>query len=158
MKQTEIDNVQRTFKQVAQIKEQAAELFYGRLFELNPALKKMFRSDIKSQGKKLMVALATVVAGLNNLDKIVPVVQSLGVKHVGYGVKPQDYDTVGAALIWTLEKGLGADFTPAVKDSWVAAYTLLAGVMKDAAKEDPIKDELKVLMAQAFVFIQQKQR
>ncbi|MEH6632461.1 MAG: globin family protein [Halopseudomonas aestusnigri] len=157
MNKTQIDNVQRTFKQVAAIKEQAAELFYGRLFELDPSLKKMFRSDMKSQGKKLMVALATVVAGLKNLDRIVPVVQSLGVKHVGYGVREKDYDTVGSALIWTLEKGLGADFTPAVRDSWLAAYTLLAGVMKEAAADVPIKDEFKVLMAQAFVFIQQKQ-
>ena len=157
MNKTEIEHVQRTFKQVALIKDQAAELFYGRLFELDPSLKKLFKSDMKSQGQKLMAALGTVVVGLNNLDKIVPVVQKLGARHVAYNVKEQDYDTVAEALIWTLDKGLGADFTPAVKDAWVSAYGLLSGVMIKAANDEPLKDEFKFLLAQSFVFLKQKQ-
>ncbi len=156
MKKSEIAEVQRTFKQVAKIKEQAAELFYKRLFELDPSLEKLFKSDLKNQGKKLMVALATVVSGLNNLEKIIPVAQNLGVKHVSYGVKESENKTVGEALIWTLEKGLGSEFTPEVKKAWVAAYTVLAEVMMTAAREEPAKLEFKALMSQAFLFMEQR--
>jgi hemoglobin-like flavoprotein len=87
------------------------------------------------QGKKLMAMIATAVKGLNNPDKLVPAVQQLGRNHVGYGVVDAHYDTVGAALLWTLEQGLGEAFTPEVKDAWAAVYTLLATVMKAAAAE-----------------------
>jgi hemoglobin-like flavoprotein len=127
--------VQRTFALVVPIRDQAAEIFYARLFELDPTLKKLFRSDMKEQGRKLMATLATVVSGLGNPKSILPAVEALGHKHVGYGVEDRHYDTVGAALIWTLEQGLGKDLTPDVKDAWSAAYTLLAGVMKGAAKK-----------------------
>jgi hemoglobin-like flavoprotein len=95
----------------------------------------MFKGDMKEQGKKLMSTLAIVVAGLANPNSILPAVQALGVKHNAYNVKDAHYDTVGKALLWTLEQGLGKEFTPDVKAAWTAAYTLLAGVMKDAAKK-----------------------
>lgn len=125
--------VQRTFSLVVPIKEKAAELFYARLFELDPSLKPMFKGDMKQQGMKLMSALALVVTGLSKPETILPAVEDLGRKHFDYGVQDHHYDKVGAALLWTLEQGLGAEFTPDVKAAWTAAYTLLANVMKDAA-------------------------
>ena len=118
--------VQATFEQVAPISEQAAGLFYGRLFDLNPSLRALFTHNMDDQGRKLMQMLAIAVKGLSKPDTIIPAVQALGQRHVGYGVKDEDYQTVGAALLWTLEQGLGDAFTPEVKDAWAAAYTLLA--------------------------------
>ncbi len=125
--------VQTSFAKVVPIAETAADLFYARLFALDPALKPLFKGDMKEQGKKLMRTLGVAVNGLDNLEQIVPTVQDLGRKHVGYGVLPQHYDTVGAALLWTLEQGLGAAFTKETGEAWGAVYTLLANTMKDAA-------------------------
>ena len=127
--------VQHTFAKVAPQAEAAAALFYGRLFEIDPALKTLFKGDMTEQGRKLMTMLATAVKGLDRPDELLPAVRNLGVRHVGYGVKDEHYDTVAAALLWTLERGLGADFTPDVKDAWIAVYTLLAATMKDAAAD-----------------------
>src|SRR6185436_4606236 len=99
--------VQGTWKKVLPISDTAAELFYGRLFSLDPSLKPLFKGDMKKQGRLLMTMLGTAVNGLGRLDAIVPAVQDLGRRHVKYGVKDQHYDTVGTALIWTLEQGLG---------------------------------------------------
>ena len=131
--------VQSSFEKVAPIATQAGDLFYGRLFEIAPEVRPMFSDDISSQRDKLMQMLTTAVTNLHQVEKIVPAVQDLGRKHVGYGVVDAHYDTVGSALIWTLEQGLGDDFKPDVKDAWVAAYTTLATVMKDAAAEVPVK-------------------
>jgi len=127
--------VQQSFAKVLPIKEQAAELFYGRLFELDPSLRPMFKGDMKRQGAMLMSVLAMAVNGLDRLHAIVPAVEALGRRHVGYGVRDEHYETVGAALLWTLEKGLGTAFTPETRAAWEACYGLLAGVMKDAAAE-----------------------
>jgi len=126
--------VQSSFKKVVPIKETAGELFYNRLFTLDPELKPLFPEDIKPQIQKLMATIATAVGALNKLETIVPVVQELGRRHVAYGVKDKDYDTVAEALLWTLEQGLGEDFTPETKEAWTACYLLLAGTMMDAAK------------------------
>ncbi len=125
--------VQGSWQKVVPIKETAAELFYNKLFETDPSLKPLFKGDIKEQGRKLMMMLNTVVTKLDNLGEIVPAVQDLGRRHSGYGVKDKDYDTVAGALLWTLGAGLGDAFTAEVKDAWVAAYTILAGAMKEAA-------------------------
>jgi hemoglobin-like flavoprotein len=125
--------VQSTFKLVVPIAEVAADLFYGRLFEIDPALKPLFKSDLKDQGRKLMQMLSVAVNGLNHLDAIVPAVHDLGKRHVGYGVKADHYATVGAALLWTLEQGLGDAFTPEVKDAWAAVYGVLSGAAIDGA-------------------------
>jgi len=135
MNARQIALVQSSFTRVAPIAETAAELFYQRLFELDPSLRPMFRGDMKDQGKKLMAMLGSVVGGLRNLDRIVPGVRALGARHVDYGVRDEHYDTVGAALLWTLGQGLGEAFTDDVRDAWTAAYTLLATTMKDAAAE-----------------------
>ena len=129
----QIELVQVTWKKVLPIADTAAELFYGKLFSLDPSLKPLFKGDIKQQGRKLMSMIGTAVSGLTRLEQIVPAVQALGVRHAGYGVQPAHYGTVATALLWTLEQGLGDLFTPEVKDSWVSAYTLLAATMQNAA-------------------------
>jgi hemoglobin-like flavoprotein len=131
----QVELVQTTWEQCVPIADQAAALFYGKLFELEPNLKPMFKSDIKEQGRKLMQMITAAVRGLNDLNRLVPVVQDLGRRHVGYGVQDRHYDTVGTALIWTLDKGLGDAFTVEVKDAWTTVYTVLATTMKDAAAE-----------------------
>jgi len=135
MTPTQIDLVQSSFAKVIPIADTAAELFYARLFELDPSLRSMFRSDMKSQGKKLMDSLKMVVGNLRNLDRIVPGVQAMAVRHVSYGVQDHHYATVGTALLDTLQKGLGEAFTDDVRAAWLAAYTILATTMKAAAAE-----------------------
>ncbi len=135
-----IELVQGTFKKVVPIADKAAEIFYAKLFELDPKLKPLFKGDMKEQGAKLMSMIGTAVNGLNNLEAIVPAVQNLGRNHVGYGVKDSHYDTVGNALIYTLDTGLGDAFTSDVKDAWVEVYTVLATTMKDAANEVDLEE------------------
>jgi hemoglobin-like flavoprotein len=127
--------VQQSVAAVLPIADDAAKLFYGRLFEIDPSLQKMFRTDMTEQRRKLMQMLMGAVKGLDHLDKLVPVVKDLGQRHATYGVEEQHYDTVGAALLWTLGKGLGDAFTPETEEAWVAVYGLLSSVMKDAARE-----------------------
>ena len=125
--------VRSSWQQVLPIKETAAQLFYGQLFELDPSLRPMFKGDMVEQGRKLMTIINTAVNSLDDLGPILGAVQDMGRRHVGYGVTEAHYDTVGSALIWTLGKGLGEQFTPAVKDAWVETYTTLASAMKQAA-------------------------
>lgn len=134
MNEVQIQLVQESFALVKPIASMAADLFYGRLFELDPALRPLFKGDLQEQKTKLMATLAFAVAGLDRPETILPTVQALGRRHVGYGVRPDHYDTVGAALLWTLAQGLGDRFTPEVEEAWVAAYTLLATVMQEAAQ------------------------
>lgn len=133
MNSEQINLVQTSFKEVRPIAPAAAALFYTRLFELDPQLRRLFSSDLANQGRMLMSMLGAAVNGLTNLEGIVPVVRELGARHVGYGVKDAHYATVGTALLWTLEQGLGDKFTPAVRDAWTAAYGLLSGVMQEGA-------------------------
>ena len=125
--------VQESWQHVLPIRGTAAELFYTRLFSLDPALRPLFPDDMTEQRQKLMAMISTAVSGLDRVDTLVPAVQDLGRRHAAYGVKNEYYATVGAALLWTLEKGLEDAFTPDVKDAWTAAYTLLSSTMKDAA-------------------------
>jgi nitric oxide dioxygenase len=134
----QIKLVQQSFWQVVPISDTAADLFYDRLFEIAPHLRPMFPADLSGQKKKLMAMLGTAVAGLTRLDTLVPALRALGRRHAGYGVKPQHYASVGSALMWTLEKGLGTAFTPAVKDAWATAYILIWTTMNDAANEQPL--------------------
>lgn len=131
--------VQDSFKQVLPIAPQAADLFYNRLFEIAPEVRALFPSDMSGQKKKLMAMLATAVNGLDKIETIVPAVQGLGRRHVAYGVTPEHYKSVGEALIWTLEQGLGDGFTPNVKAAWLATYDTLQGVMIAAAGEVKVK-------------------
>lgn len=129
--------VQESWEKVTPIADVAAGLFYARLFEVDPQLRRLFRStEMEEQGKKLMQMITVVVKGLDRLDQLVPAVEALGRRHAGYGVEDAHYATVGAALLWTLEKGLGDAFTPEVGIAWTEAYKLLATIMKRAAAQE----------------------
>ena len=128
--------VKETFAKVVPIAETAAGLFYGRLFEMDPSLRPLFRTDIREQGRKLMQMIGYCVGQLDALDELVPAVKELGRKHAGYGVEEEDYETVGGALLWTLEQGLGAAFTAEVRAAWTAVYELLAATMLEGANSE----------------------
>lgn len=129
MNASDVTLVQDSFKKVAPISDVAAELFYGRLFEVAPQVKPMFRGDMKEQGRKLMATLGVVVAGLTRLETVLPAASALAKQHVAYGVKAEHYPIVGSALLWTLEKGLGDAWTPELAAAWTAAYGTLSGYM-----------------------------
>lgn len=135
MNSEQIHLVQSSFNDVRPIAPAAAALFYQQLFTLDPALRPMFKGDMAHQGRMLMSMLSAAVNGLTNLEKLVPVVRELGARHVGYGVRHAHYDTVGSALLWTLEQGLGHKFTPEVKVAWTKAYALLSTTMHEGAME-----------------------
>lgn len=131
----QIKLVQESFKTVLPIAPQAADLFYARLFEIAPQVRPLFPSDLGEQKKKLMMMIATAVNNLHQVESILPAIQNLGRKHVGYGVTADHYEPVGEALIWTLEKGLGDAFTPPVKAAWIETYATLQAVMTTAAAD-----------------------
>lgn len=134
----QINLVQETFADVKPIAATAAELFYNRLFTLDPALRPLFKGEMGQQGQMLMSMIGSAVGGLRNLEKLAPVVRQLGARHVRYGVRTEHYAIVGSALLWTLEQGLGPKFTPDVRDAWTAAYTLLSDVMQLGALEEAV--------------------
>ena len=121
--------VQDSFAKVAPIADQAATMFYDRLFEVAPSVKAMFPSDLTGQRKKLIATLAVVVNGLSNLESVLPAASALAIRHVAYGAKAEHYPVVGSALLWTLEQGLGQDWTVEVAAAWTAAYGTLSGYM-----------------------------
>ncbi len=129
------DLVQQTFAEVAPIASTAATLFYDRLFALDPSLRALFKADLEEQKQKLMQMLAVVVRGLDDPQALTPAVRALGERHVGYGVEVAHYATVGEALLWTLEQGLGEAFNDEVRDAWATVYGLLATLMQQAAAE-----------------------
>ncbi|MDB5955027.1 globin family protein [Ramlibacter sp.] len=129
--------VQASFEKVKPVAPQAAEIFYARLFELAPQVRGLFRGDMAEQGRKLMAMLAGVVGGLSRLDVLVPTAQQLARRHVAYGALPEHYPVVGQALLETLAKGLGEEFTPQVRQAWETAYGTLSQVMIAAQQEQP---------------------
>lgn len=131
----QIDLVQSSWRAVVPIADTAADLFYDRLFVLDPRLRPLFPEDLSEQKKKLMSMISRVVSALRDLGSVVPAIQELGRRHVGYGVRSGDYATVATALLWTLEKGLGEAFTPTVKEAWVAAYSVLSSTMIGAGEK-----------------------
>jgi len=133
MTNEQIKLVQDSFRQVAPIAETAAQLFYARLFELDPNLGVLFKGNLTEQGRKLMQMLGLAVNSLDRMQQLLPVVRSLGTRHLVYGVRDKDYDTVGQALLWTLRKGLGEAFTPDVEAAWSNVYATLASEMQSAA-------------------------
>jgi nitric oxide dioxygenase len=141
MTPAQVQLIQHSFAKVAPISEQAAAMFYGRLFEIAPETKPLFRGDMKEQGRKLMATLAVVVNGLSNLDTILPAASALAQRHVGYGVKPGHYAPVGEALLWTLERGLGAQWTKELAAAWAAAYATLSQFMIGEAYGRPAAAE-----------------
>ena len=135
----QIQLVQDSFRKVVPIAETAATLFYARLFELDPSLRKLFTGDMKRQGMMLMSMIASAVRGLSDPNALIPVLTALGRRHSGYGVVDAHYTTVAEALLWTLEQGLGDDFTPPTRDAWIAAYSMMASVMQQGGREVPMR-------------------
>ena len=132
----QIAAVKASWAKLKPIAGRAAITFYNRLFKLDPTLKLLFVSDMEQQGQKLMGMIGIAVNNLDRLGDIEPAIQELGRRHVKYGVKHQDYDTVADALLWTLQQGLGKEFTPEVESSWIAVYKQLASTMKEATLEE----------------------
>ena len=130
--------VQASFRQVVPIADAAAQLFYARLFDLDPSLEALFKGDIAEQGRKLMQMIGLAVKSLDRLEQVLPAVQALGARHVAYGVRDKDYDTVGRALLWTLKRGLGDAFTPEVEAAWAEVYATLAAAMQGGAVSAPM--------------------
>jgi hemoglobin-like flavoprotein len=131
----QIELVQKTFAQVTPIASAAADLFYGRLFETAPAVRRLFPDDMRDQKRKLMMTLGVVVSALPQIDTLMPAVRALGQRHAGYGARAEHFAPVGAALLWTLAQGLGDAFTPEVKDAWTVAYGVLSATMIEAMEE-----------------------
>jgi len=123
-----------SFAQVEGIADTASGLFYGRLFEVAPGVKPLFKNDMQAQGRMLLSAIGLVVRGLENPSAIAPAVKAMGERHVRYGALPEHYPVVGECLLWTLEQGLGEAFTPELKQAWAEAYGVLSGLMIDAQK------------------------
>ncbi len=126
--------VQESFAQVAPVADQTAALFYSHLFTLEPSLRLLFSADLADQRRKLMQMLGVAVHGLDDLEALVPSLQQLAVRHVGYGVRNEHYETVGDALLWALEQSLGEAFTDEVRTAWAAVYGLVSSVMIEAAQ------------------------
>jgi hemoglobin-like flavoprotein len=126
--------VQNSFALVEPIAPQAAAMFYDNLFTTDPSLRKLFRGDMAEQGGRLMSMIGSAVKMLGQQDKLIPVLQAMGRRHVGYGVQDAHYAPVGAALLLTLKQGLGDAFTPEVHEAWVTLYGVISQTMQDAAK------------------------
>jgi nitric oxide dioxygenase len=121
--------VQSSFEHVLPIADVAGMLFYERIFTLAPEARALFGDDIALQASRTMAALATAVDGLDDVEQIAPFLVRLGARHVRYGVVPEHFELVGEALLWTLEQGLGEEFTPEVHDAWAAAFGVIARAM-----------------------------
>jgi hemoglobin-like flavoprotein len=140
MNQQTIELVQHSWVKVVAIAPQAAALFYQNLFTTDPSLRPLFKGNLEEQGNKLTQMLGVAVAKLDDVEGLVPVLQDLARRHVGYGVQEEHYATVGSALLKTLEQGLGEEFTPSVKIAWTTVYTAMSDVMIAAAKSaEPIR-------------------
>lgn len=150
----QVTMVQESFEKVVPIADTAASIFYDRLFTIAPEVKPMFgNADMSEQGKKLMTTIGIAVKGLTNLEKIVPTVQNLGVKHLDYGVKKEHFAIVGEALIFTLEKGLGDDWNDELKEAWATTYQILADTMIDAMEKAVATQEEKGFLEKVKDFL-----
>ena len=134
--------VQATWVRLLPIKDSAAQLFYDRLFETDPSLRPLFRGDMREQREKVMQVIDAAVNGLSRLERITAAIQDLGRRHASYGVKDHDYDTVGTALLWALDKTLGVEFTPEAKRAWATVYDVLATTMREAAATSRVTTDL----------------
>lgn len=128
----QVDLVQRSWRAVLPVGDTAAELFYGKLFSLDPSLQSLFRDDLREQGRNLTAMISVAVGSLSRPEKIMRAVQQLGRRHAAYGVEARHYELVRVALLWMLEHVLGEAFTPQVREAWTELYGLLAATMQDA--------------------------
>jgi hemoglobin-like flavoprotein len=136
MNTTDITLVQSTWEQIVPTAGAAMQLFYAKLFELDPSLRPLFaKAEMAEHYKKVEQIITAVVRNLERVDELLPAIEALGRRHVGYGMKEQYYSTAATALLWTLEQGLGPAFTPEVRLAWTETYTILAAVMQRGARE-----------------------
>lgn len=135
MTDEQINLVKTSFEKIVPVAEEAGVLFYVKLFKIDPELRRLFKGKMNEQGLKLMQMIGFAVEGLERIEELVPEVQALGARHTGYGVEDHHYETVGAALLWTLEAALGTDFNDQTKEAWTAVYNLLAQTMKDGSRQ-----------------------
>ena len=131
----QISLVRSSFALVQPIASDAAALFYDNLFKADPALRPLFKGDMTHQGQRLMGMIGSALQLLDRPAALLPVLRSLGARHAGYRVREEHYDTVGSALILTLEQGLGAAFTPEARAAWIELYGVIAGTMREGARE-----------------------
>ena len=134
MNEQQVTMVEESWNKVMPIAAAAAELFYGRLFEVAPGVRALFPDDMGDQKRKLMTTIGSIVSRLGGLDSLDPQIHALALRHVSYGAAPAHYDAVGDCLLWTLDNGLGDDFTPELREAWTAAYALLSANMIAAAE------------------------
>jgi len=145
----QIELVQSTFEKIGPTQERTAAAFYDRLFELDPSMRTLFKSDMSGMRQQFMSAVSKAVAGLDNLEAVLPEIEALGVQHLDYGVEDRHYDTVGEAFLWAMEKGLESTFTPDVRTAWSEAYLVLSGVMREAAFHERASRESSVASGSA---------
>jgi hemoglobin-like flavoprotein len=129
--------IRETFPLIREIAIPVSLLFYGRLFDLDPSLRRLFKIDLKEQSKKLVAMLDALVEGIDDWEKIVPVLRELGQRHVGYGVKEQHYDTVCSALVWAIGQALQPGFDKEVRTAWTAVIQAVNEQMKIGAAAGP---------------------
>jgi hemoglobin-like flavoprotein len=134
MDNEQIRLVRESFKQIEPVAEEAGVLFYVKLFKLDPDLRRLFKGKMNEQADKLMQMIELAVSGLDRLEQLLPQLRALGARHAGYGVEDRYYETVGTALLWTLEQALGEDFTPETREAWTEVYGLLAQTMKQGSR------------------------
>jgi hemoglobin-like flavoprotein len=138
MTSEQIQLIRESFSKIQPVVEEAAVLFYARLFELDPSLRPLFHTDIREQGHKLMQVIGFAVDGLDRPEELAPALHELGARHVHYGVKESDYDTVGEALLWTVRKALKSDYTAQMNEAWAAVLYVLSESMKAGARQSVV--------------------
>jgi hemoglobin-like flavoprotein len=129
--------VQDSYASLHPVLDLFGDIFYSRLFEVDPTLKPMFPIDVARQSQKLIAALGVAVASLDRMDRLAAFMEDLGVRHAGYGVKHAHYATVEQALLWTLRMCLGAGFTADVRQAWAEVYGLLSTAMQRGVAAQP---------------------
>ena len=132
MDKADIQLLQRTFKKIEPIAQETGELFYGRLFQVDPTLRPLFKGDLKTQAKMLMTAIGLTIQSLDQPGKVMPELQAIGLRHTGYGAMPADFDKFGGALVWAFQQSLGDDWTDDVQAAWIAAFSFIRTSMKQA--------------------------
>jgi hemoglobin-like flavoprotein len=134
MTEKQIKLIEDSWDYIIMNTQEAGELFYGRLFEKNPGLKPLFKSNLQDQARKLIALITFAVNKLNNFSEVVSDIEALGIRHNAYGVEPKHYDMVGEALLWTLEQGLGDKWNDELLQAWSTLYTTLSEVMINASQ------------------------
>ena len=123
--------VRDSWRHIEPIAIPSAQFFYDKLFELDPECQAMFKTaTMDEQRHRLMEMLGQLVAEMHEPEQLVGDLVMLGKRHVVYGVRDSDYDAAGVALLWTLEKALGSEFTPEARSAWTEAYQSFASVMR----------------------------